>query len=146
MDTEMFMYPIMGTVTFKDVSVYFSTEEWDLLDEAQKCLYYNVMLENFALTASVGFWRGIEYEEAYLKQHFSVGEMSQVLTLFKALATTFSWEEWGQLDVAQQTLYGDVIMETCGLLMSQGNHLSKPELIYVLKYDQERCVVRRKFS
>ncbi|XP_052512542.1 zinc finger protein 154-like [Budorcas taxicolor] len=46
--------PLQGSVTFEDVAVYFSWEEWSLLDDAQRCLYHNVMLENLALIISLG--------------------------------------------------------------------------------------------
>ncbi|XP_063575841.1 zinc finger protein 211 isoform X1 [Pongo abelii] len=52
--TEVLFRLTQGSVTFEDVAVYFSWEEWDLLDETQKHLYFNVMLENFALTSSLG--------------------------------------------------------------------------------------------
>lgn len=45
---------LQGTVTFEDIAMYFSWEEWDLLDEAQRHLYQDVMLENLALITSLG--------------------------------------------------------------------------------------------
>ena len=43
-----------GRVAFADVAVYFSWEEWCLLDEVQIHLYLDVMLENFALVCMLG--------------------------------------------------------------------------------------------
>lgn len=39
---------------FKDVAIYFSEEEWTLLDDSQRLLYHSVMMEIFVLMASLG--------------------------------------------------------------------------------------------
>ncbi|KAK1329845.1 hypothetical protein QTO34_010028 [Cnephaeus nilssonii] len=41
-------------MTFEDIALFFSREEWSLLDEGQRQLYLNVMLENFELVSSLG--------------------------------------------------------------------------------------------
>ncbi|XP_012590128.1 PREDICTED: zinc finger protein 211-like [Condylura cristata] len=63
-----------GSVTLQDVAVRFSWEEWGLLDQSERRLYLDVMLENFELISSLGCCCGAEAAAPALEQGVSAGE------------------------------------------------------------------------
>ncbi|XP_073914711.1 zinc finger protein 587B-like [Castor canadensis] len=80
MAVAVLRHSAQASVTFEDVTVDFSWEEWDLLDEAQRCLYHDVMMDNLALIISLGCWCGAKDEVATSEESISIDRMSQVRT------------------------------------------------------------------
>ncbi|XP_070284633.1 zinc finger protein interacting with ribonucleoprotein K-like isoform X2 [Myotis yumanensis] len=68
------MHNQLQDMNFEDLAIAFSQEEWNLLDEDQRLLYCEEMLEVFALVSSVGCWHKMDEEEVPPEQCVSVGE------------------------------------------------------------------------
>ncbi|XP_031812973.1 putative protein ZNF720 [Sarcophilus harrisii] len=65
--------PAQDLVTFRDVAVDFTQEEWGILDHLQKKLYKEVMLENAQNLLSLGLPVSTEDVISYFKQRETPG-------------------------------------------------------------------------
>lgn len=154
------------TVTFKDVAVDLTQEEWQQMKPAQRSLYRDVMLETYSNLVTVGgpvpkpdvifkleqeeepwvveeemFWRRSAGRRGG-KKTFVSKDMAKSLN-FKDIVIYFSREEWKCLHPSHRNLYQDIMLETYSNLISLGIADNKPSVISLLEQGKEPWMVMR---
>ncbi|XP_059109403.1 zinc finger protein 419-like [Peromyscus eremicus] len=136
-----------GCVAFKDVAIYFSEEEWTLLDDSQRFLYHRVMMEIFVMVTSMGF---VPSEIHDITHPESSGDPFTHALRFLTLGIwTGYWNREGNISPVEQSTFAEQGINTAMLKQQKltcGDEPLQREQIRILAMKTNRSDPSEKIS